>query len=146
MEGVEDASMAEGSCSPAVEEHMAMRVQFTPMLLASKLSGLESELARTSSLSESGAGCSGAASPSTPGCGSPCGSSHSPPGVNLRERSHHAIANRPSLIISPDADRRAVRRDAFSRELGAALSVEAEASERGGGSEGSFAQRCGGGA
>ena len=131
---------------------MALRVQFTPMLLASKLSSLEATApARRPSafsLSEIAVAPSGEGSPATPHGGSPA--SHSPPAVGMRERSHHAaMGGRPALIISPDADRRAITRAAAFGEGGHGI---AEDSEHGGDlgsrtiSDTSFAHRCGGGA
>ena len=100
----------------AVDDHMAMRVQFTPMLLASKLrAAQDNPLSFRRPSMELIPPPSGAESPSasSPVQGSPPGGGGglSPPSVSLRERSHHA---RPTLIISPDADRRASTRSGFA--------------------------------
>ena len=131
-------------------DHIALRVQFTPMLLASRLRGLEAELQRRNSsgfpeVEEIAIAPSSSSSQSSPLAGSPVIGNHSPPSVNFRERSHHKMMmmlGRPAITISPDADRRALNRAALFEAAAAEAEDSYAAGGEGGGSN-SFAHRHG---
>eukprot|EP00900_Chrysochromulina_parva_P023174 jgi/Chrpa1/5490/Chrysochromulina_OHIO_Genome00012615-RA len=133
-------------------DHIALRVQFTPILLASRLRGLEAELQRRNSsgfpeVEEIAIAPSNSSSQSSPLAGSPVIGNHSPPSVNFRERSHHKMMmlGRPAITVSPDADRRALNRAALFETAAAEAEDSYPAAGAGGGSN-SFTHRCGAGA
>ena len=112
-----------------LDEYMAQRVEWTPVMLASKLrQAVTQDGSVEAALAEASAASSEYSSPtklSTPG-GSPTPA--------MRERSHH----KPALLISPDSDRRGTGRAAAGGGVLGNLGLSIEAASDDGDSARSF--------